>query len=51
VKLNYRSIQYDYNPQAISVQPRLLMSECRQKVRNREKSMLKRAVSEVGIGA
>lgn len=51
MKPNYQSIEYDYNPEAGSAQARLLMSENRRKVRNREKSMLKRAASEVGLGA
>ncbi len=51
MKLNYLDTQYDYNSQIVSAKARLLMSESRQKVRNREQSMLYRAASEVGIGA
>lgn len=51
MKHSYQGIEHDYNPEVISAQARLLMSESRQKVRNRERSMLKRAASEVGLGA
>jgi len=48
MKLNSRSIQHDYNPSR-SAQARLLMSERRQKVQNRERSMLNRAALEVEL--
>jgi len=51
MKPNYHSIQSDYNPRAIAVQARLLMSERRQKVQHREQSMLNRAASEVRVDA
>ena len=51
MKPNYHSIQSDYNPRAIAVQARLLMSERRQKIQNRQQSMLHRAASSVGLDA
>jgi len=48
MKLNSRSIQHDYNPSR-SLLARLLMSERRQKVQNRERSMLNRAALEVEL--
>lgn len=51
MKLNSYSTQHDYNPQSVSAQARLLMSERRQKVQNRERSMLNRAALEVGLSA
>jgi hypothetical protein len=50
MKPNCLSTQYDDNSQTVSTKARLLMSEHRQKVRNRDQSMLLRAASEVGIG-
>ncbi len=37
------------NPQPVSTQARLLMSERRHKLQNRQQSMLHRAASEAGI--
>jgi hypothetical protein len=51
MKPNYLGIQYDYNPGSVSAQARSLMSSGRQKVQNRQQSMLHRAASEVGIDA
>jgi hypothetical protein len=51
MKFNNLSIQYDYNSQSVSAQARLLMSERRQKVQNRERSMLNRAALEVRVSA
>lgn len=50
MKLNDFGSEYDYNSRTVSTKARLLMSEHRQKVRNREQSMLHRAASEVGVG-
>lgn len=42
-------IQQNNNPQSVSAQARLLMSESRQKMQQRQQSMLQRTVSEFGI--
>ena len=49
VKHNYFGNQYANNPRSVSAQARLLVSDHRQKLQNRQESMLHRAASEVGI--
>lgn len=51
MKPDFFSTQYDNNPRSVSAQARLLMSGHRQKVQNRQQSMLRRAASSVGIDA
>jgi hypothetical protein len=51
MKLNNLGIQNDDNSRSVSAQARLLMSERRQKIQNRQQSMLHRAASSVGLDA
>jgi len=49
MNFNSLGIQTNSNPQSVSAFARLLMSERRQKLQNRQQSMLHRAASEAGI--
>jgi hypothetical protein len=49
MKSNTVGIQYNQKSRSVNAQARLLMSQSRQKLQNRQKSMLHRAASEVGI--
>ena len=49
MKHNHFGIQHGNNSQLVSAQARFLMSDRRQKLQNRQESMLHRAASEVGI--
>ncbi|MBW4574127.1 MAG: hypothetical protein KME08_02460 [Aphanothece sp. CMT-3BRIN-NPC111] len=51
MKPNYPSVEYHSHPRSVSAQARLLMSEHRQKLQNRQQSMLHRAALSVGIEA
>ena len=48
MKPNHFGIQHGNNSQSVSTQARLLMSDRRQKLQNRQQSILHRAASEVG---
>jgi hypothetical protein len=50
MKLNSLGIQDNHNLQSVSAQARLLMSERRQKLQNRQQSMLYRA-AQTGLDA
>lgn len=51
MKPNYLSIQHDNAPRSVSAQARRLMTTDRQKLQNRQQSMLHRAAVSVGIDA
>jgi hypothetical protein len=51
MQFNFHGTQYERNSRSISANARLLMSEHRHKVQNRQQSMLHRVASEVGIDA
>jgi hypothetical protein len=49
MKFNQIGIQSDENPQLLSDRARRLITEHRQRLQNRQQSMLRRAASEVGF--
>lgn len=51
MKNNHSGIPNTENSQPVSAQARLLMSQSRQKLQNRQQSMLQRVASKVGIDA